>query len=105
MDPAAVAVPVYVVVPRREHQMIDLVDVLAKIEPRFELRLVVAFDREGTWHPTGAPSCTRPCGSGCPKGFRCAREVAITSADQRGIRGDVTLWCGPIGVAIPASAQ
>jgi len=56
------------------------------------------FDADGTWHPTGRHACTRPCGAGCPKGFRCTREAAITSADQQGIKGQiVSTWCGPIG--------
>jgi hypothetical protein len=57
----------------------------------------VPFDADGTWYPGRPTRCTRPCGDGCPKGFRCTREVAITGVDQGGIRGQVvSTWCGPI---------
>lgn len=35
--------PAYVVVPTREHAVLDLVDVLAAVDPRVELRLVVGI--------------------------------------------------------------
>lgn len=57
----------------------------------------VPFDADGTWYPGRPTYCTRPCSEGCPRGFRCTREVAITSADPTGIRGSiVSTWCGPI---------
>jgi hypothetical protein len=57
----------------------------------------VSFDADGTWYPGRPSSCTRPCGDGCPKGFRCTREVAITGADASGIQHRiVSTWCGPI---------
>ena len=57
----------------------------------------VPFDADGTWHPAGALHCTRPCGAGCPRGFRCTREARITGAGPGGLEGAVvSTWCGPV---------
>jgi hypothetical protein len=56
------------------------------------------FDAAGTWSPGRQGHCTRPCGAGCPDGFRCTREVSIvTGGKGAGLQGKVEgTWCGPI---------
>jgi hypothetical protein len=52
---------------------------------------------DGTWSPGGQGHCTRPCGAGCPDGFRCTREVSITGVAGGHIQGRIDgTWCGPI---------
>jgi hypothetical protein len=57
----------------------------------------VPFDRDGSWYPGEPSHCTRACGSGCPRGFRCTHEAQITGVDAHGPQATIVgEWCGPV---------
>ncbi len=54
------------------------------------------FDARGELDRRGQARCTRPCGAGCPRGFRCARELIPTGMVGGQLQGIVELWCGKV---------
>lgn len=64
----------------------------------------LGFEPSGEVSRLGRLSCTRPCGDGCPTGYRCAREPFITGVNASGqATGYVKEWCGRIQPRVSAT--
>jgi hypothetical protein len=82
--PPTAAIPVYIVVPVREHEMIHLVDGFARIDPIFELRLVVGI--EGTEKdptPADASASLRKTMQTLAKPHAAERSEALAKVEKK----------------------